>query len=543
MDMHKILILFFSLWATICSAQEWQWSVPVKNAEREGCTAYLWIPENAKQVRGIVLGQSNMQEISILESPVFRNEMRRLKFAIIWVAPFFDHLFRFNEGADIVLNDFMAQLAAESGYSELNYVPLVTMGHSAAASWPYYYAACHPERTLCALSVSGQWPYFRDKNFAPDIWGDRNIDYIPALETMGEYESAVDWSREGLKERKEHPYMPLSMLSCPGEGHFATTEKKVKYLCLYIRKAVKYRYPRNYDGKTSARLKPINPTKTGWLMERWNPDVKTHFKPAPVGAYKGDATQAFWFFDREMAYATQAYQHYSKKERQLVGIQQDGMIVPQRNSHLQLHIPFKPQDDGITFYLKGVFYDSVPGGSPRPQIWTGKVPGTPIGHSPDVQKISIERITGPFSKLNDTTFVLALRNGENGNKKNYSLTFIVTHPGDDKYAPGLQQAEMLIPSLNVEGESQVISFPKVNEVKTKEKSILLKAFSSSGLPVYYYVESGPAYIRKNRLIFTKVPPRAKWPVKIHIVAWQYGRKGEKPIQTANPIRQTVYLVK
>lgn len=118
--------------------------------------------------------------------------------------------------------------------------PLIAIGHSAAASWPYYLAAYKPERTLACISVSGQWPYHRDRWLCPDIWGERNINKIPCLETMGEYESAHTWSNEGLKERKEHPLLPLSMLACPAEGHFAYTPEKAQYIALYIKKAMHY---------------------------------------------------------------------------------------------------------------------------------------------------------------------------------------------------------------------------------------------------------------------------------------------------------------
>ena len=85
----------------------------------------------------------------------------------------------------------------------------------AAASWPYYFAAWNPDRTLAAISVSGQWPFFRSPVFVPDIWGDRTIDFVPSLESMGEYEAAhtYTWSDEGLRERQQHPLMPLSMLA------------------------------------------------------------------------------------------------------------------------------------------------------------------------------------------------------------------------------------------------------------------------------------------------------------------------------------------
>lgn len=41
-------------------------------------------------------------------------------------------------------------------YIELKYTPVVGIGHSAAASWPYYFGAWNPERTLACISVSGQ---------------------------------------------------------------------------------------------------------------------------------------------------------------------------------------------------------------------------------------------------------------------------------------------------------------------------------------------------------------------------------------------------
>ena len=77
--------------------------------------------------------------------------------------------------------------------------PLIAIGHSAAASWPYYLAAYKPERTLACISVSGQWPYHRDKWLCPDIWGERNINKIPCLENHGEYESTHTWSNEGFE--------------------------------------------------------------------------------------------------------------------------------------------------------------------------------------------------------------------------------------------------------------------------------------------------------------------------------------------------------
>lgn len=536
-----IILVFVSVNA---GAQVWQWSVSVKGEKKDSATAYLWIPETAKRVKGIVFAQQNMEEISIVEHPVFRKEMEKLSFAIIWVSPFFDHLFRFNEGAGQVLDQFLQELASSSGYKEIAYVPIVTMGHSAAASWPYYYAAWNPGRTLCALSVSGQWPWFRSPVFAPDIWGGRNIDFIPCLETMGEYEAAESWAAEGLKERKEHPLMPLSMLACPGEGHFAVSEKKICYLALYVRKAVQYRMPRHYAATGPAQLIPIDPVKTGWLMERWRQGQLPVTKPAPVEEYKGDRDQAFWFFDEELVLATGLYETAPpNRKAQLLGYEQEGQVLPQRNTHLQIHIPFRPMEDGISFRLKGVFLDTVPGGSERPAKQTGLKVGTKIGHAANAADIRIERIAGPFIKKDDSTLCLFLRAGESAAEKEYSLVFSVAHPGDSNYKPFVQQAEMPVPVKNNNGPAQYIVFPSIADCPAGTKKILLKGSSSAGLPVHYFIKEGPAYVQGDTLVFTKIPPRAKFPVKVTVAVWQYGRATLPQVQTAAPVVQSFYITK
>jgi len=198
--------------------------VPADNAaEAAVVTGLQVIPiQNLREAAGFLEGEIKIAPMKVDITKIFDSASdEEMDFAEVWVAPFFDHLFRFNQGAGDTFNDFMDRLADESGYSELRHVPVAPIGHSAAASWPYYFAAWNPQRTLCALSVSGQWPYFRDARFAPDIWGGRNVDFVPCLESMGEFEAADTWSREGLSERQLHPLMPLSMLANPGQGHFA----------------------------------------------------------------------------------------------------------------------------------------------------------------------------------------------------------------------------------------------------------------------------------------------------------------------------------
>jgi len=528
------------------NAAVWQWSVLVRNAKENAdqARAYLWIPPKCKQIKAVVFAQNNMEEQSILESALFRKKMAALDFAEIWISPSFDHLFRFNEGAGDVFNAIMNVLADSSGYTELKQVPVVPIGHSASASWPYYFAAWNPQRTLAAISVSGQWPWFRDTVFAPDIWGDKNIDFVPCLETMGEYEAANTWSEEGLKERTAHPLMPLSMLACPAEGHFNASEKKIAYIALYIKKAVEYRLMKPATLTTPAKLRPINPTQTGWLVDRWRLNEKPIANAAPVNTYKGNKAEAFWFFDEEMAKATEAYQSAERnKEAALLGYVQDGKIVPQKNTHQQVDLAFKPLQDGVTFILKTVFLDTVPSAHKRTSEWTGLPAGSPVSHPANNKLIQIQRITGPFKKVNDSTCRLSLEKGISSKATNYALWFAATHLGDMHYKPAIQQAQMLVPSTNNKGILQYIGFDSISNQHASLKRMKLHAVSSAGLPVNFYVKEGPAVIKDSTLLINKVPVRSRYPVKITVVAWQYGRSIEPLIQTAKPVERSFYLIK
>lgn len=531
------------------SAPVWQWSVPVTGGKANPhARAWLWIPPTCRTVKTVILTQNNMEELSIVENARFREKMAALGVAEVWVSPMFDHRFLFTEGAGDVFSKMMQDLADSSGYPEIATAPVIGIGHSAAASWPYYLAAWAPERTLACISVSGQWPYFRDKRFAFDIWSkDQNIDFIPSLETMGEYEAADTWSAEGLKERQAHPAMPLSMLACPAEGHFAATQKKIDYLAFWISKAMYYRLPR----RAGQPLRPVDPRHTGWLMERWQqnqistaaPSSAQTPSPAPVGSYKGDPAQAFWFFDRETVDSTRKYESaYRSMKTPLLGYIQKGDTVKQQNTHLQVELPWQPEADGIKFILHPAFLDTVPGESPRPAMWTGLPVGARAPHPDDASKIAITRVVGPFRQIDDTLFELSLQKETPAflaaldtafvdTHRPLVFTFIATSPGNAIFKPAVQQAEMAAPAVNTQGTPQTITFDSIGD-RTARQPIRLHATSDAGLQVHFTVIDGPAIIKDDTLYLTPVPPKARYPVRVTVAAWQYGCSAEPKVESA-----------
>ncbi|WP_315821576.1 hypothetical protein [Paraflavitalea speifideaquila] len=291
-------------------------------------------------------------------------------------------------------------------------------------------------------------------------------------------------------------------------------------------------------------MQPVDPATTGWLADKWRPDAPPSAPAAPVARYTGNKEEAFWYFDEETVRAVEAYgAQYKGLKPQLIGIVQEGTMAAQRNTHLQIDLKFLPVQDGISFHLQGAFYDTVGSGSPRLANWAGLPAGSPLGHAAGGGPITIDWVAGPFAKLDDTTFRLQLGPGLDPNARQHVLTFIARHPGDAQYKPIVQQAQMTLPAKIAEGKAQQISFPAIADQRAGIQQLILNAVSDAGMPVHYYVLEGPARVEGNSLVFTPIPPKAKYPVLITVAAWQYGRMAAPRLQTANPVVRSFYLTR
>ena len=102
---------------------------------------------------------------------------------------------------------------------------------------------------------------------------------------------------------------------------------------------------------------------------------------------------------------------------------------------------------------------------------------------------------------------------------------------------------MRIPLQNKEGIDQQIAFGSLQNIKQGKKSVALSASANSGMPVYFYVQEGPAEVKDGKLVFTKIPPRSKFPVKVTVFAWQYGRSVEPRMKSAEPVVQSFWIEK
>ena len=186
-----VLLLIFISKAT--KAAEWQWSTQIRtfvSAETNDFPrAFLWIPPTCKQVRAIVVGNHNMLEEGIMEHPTFRKQMAEVGIAEIWITPGLSQTWEPDkENAQIAFDEMINSLAEISGYSELKYAPVISIGHSAMATFPWNFAAMNPNRTLAILSIHGDAPGTNLTGYGRNNldWSNLKIDGIPGLMVEGE---------------------------------------------------------------------------------------------------------------------------------------------------------------------------------------------------------------------------------------------------------------------------------------------------------------------------------------------------------------------
>lgn len=91
---------------------------------------------------------------------------------------------------------------------------------------------------------------------------------------------------------------------------------------------------------------------------------------------------------------------------------------------------------------------------------------------------------------------------------------------------------------NTNGAKQTITFPQIADVPADTSQIKLTATSDANVPVRYFVSSGPAEVDGDTLKLLPIPPRAKYPLKVTVDAWQWGRSTEPKLQTAEPIERS-----
>jgi hypothetical protein len=511
----------------------YQYSVPVGPRR-----AYLWIPPSCTHVRGVIISLYNLLERDWLEDPLIRQTAAEEGLGIIWVGPG-------SKGAALtadlapggpeVLQQMMKDLAQESGYAEMEWAPFIAMGHSANGHFSWKLATWDPSRTIAAIPIktiplpadlgftgvplcyivgqTTEWPQYRDGR--P---GDRDF-FWPVVRSSG------------LALRSSNKDNLVGVITDPGGGHFDWSSRLARFVALYIRKACQYRLPAVSPATGPVTLKKMDPD-SGWLTGTGGMEPDS-FPPgagaAGRGGYKGDPGRAWWWFDKETALAAAAFEGDRKpREKQMLTFIQGDTLLPVAKLGFA-PLRFEPDTDGLNFKLQGAFLSELPA------ELTGA--GQRLGHARG--PIHMRVITGPAVQTGPYSFRVQFdRQGPGGD-----IWIQEEHPGNAAYRHAVQPGKLHLPARLMEGGQQRIDFPTIGDQVAGTKRVALKGVSDSGLPVDYYVVTGPAFVDGHMLFLTPVPVKSRYPVKVTVVAYQWGRTIAPLYQSAEPVTQTFFIRK
>ncbi len=127
--------------------------------------AFLWVPEQAEHLNGVMVAKSNLIEPRVLESVTVRNVLAKYHIGVVYLHArsttdkpnqgndmgSFDYTAGHNAGS--VLDEMLARLATVSGYDELLYAPLIGIGHSAGMGLGHAVGSWDPGRAIAQIGM------------------------------------------------------------------------------------------------------------------------------------------------------------------------------------------------------------------------------------------------------------------------------------------------------------------------------------------------------------------------------------------------------
>lgn len=541
--MTRNLVLLLMLTCRIPTpavAEVYQYAVPAKNGKGQDITAFLWIPPDAERIRGVLVGGLTLMEAAFAADPIIREACAAEKLAIVYFYPSLDALFDYKDkNAGGLLEKALTDLAETSGYREIAVAPLLSYGHSVSTIFARNVGFWKPSRCLGVFLFKGGMGF-------PSNDPEATILGVPILLVKGQFEefgpgpsgvlrdfedreTAWKGSRAGLLglRWKDDRYL-VSLLVEPGATHFAWSEPVARYVALFIRKAAKRRIPdRPAGAEGPVPLREIDP-ETGALtsgsMGKPGEEVA-----APYHEFKGDPQAAFWHLDLELARAHDAFHAgmFTKKPQFVTFADPRNGKTILVGHDLRLRMGVYWVGPG-TFRVAGTFLDRAPDKYPRTD--------GPVGHAPG--PVQFRAFGGAIEQVAPDTFRVRL-DGRQGIR----AEVLAFHPGDATYRYAEQQGRISLPRRLDKGKPQDITFPEIGRMKPGSPPVKLRATSDAGLPVRYYVESGPAVIEGDTLRLVEIPRRATLPLRVTVVAYQYGSAVEPRVQSAEPVKQVLVVEK
>jgi hypothetical protein len=550
---------------TLCAAV-WQWSVPAPTIPDR--RAFLWIPPDCKHVRGLVVACQNMIEKPLFERPAFREACAENDLGIVLIFSghdathtedkdpnhpprsyldiFLNPNYAWGKSSDADENPKLAgedlqkvldALADESGYEEIRVAPLMPVGHSSAGPFVWHLYKWNPGRIFAMMpfktaardggpegipifDVNSEWFEFGNSPM-------RNVSLV-----------APDGGARVPRFRQSNTNALYSYYVDVGDGHCDASDDAIGIMRLFLKKVVAARIPKDVSPGNPVQLKSVS-VESGWLLVAAT-FGKLDGKPVKYSDWKGDPQKCFWYLDKDLAEAVQNnLAKQLSKEPQQIGFVQDG--VASTDARMFNFTP-KFLDDAGTFKLDAAFVDHIDHAKFDDRRTNYYPVETKLGHSDTPILFRVN--SGALVQTGSNTFRICPHAGPimpQGNP--WEPTIVAYNLGDKEFRPTEHPAHVNVSIINKTGVPQTIDFAKIPDQKLGTKSVKLEAKASSGLPVQYFLVSGPATIEGDTLKLEKIPVHAKFPIRILVSVFQWGRSSEPKVQSAGPVLNEFFIEK
>lgn len=228
--MRKVLLLLSILLSTSLVAQEYKKVIQPPDSKFKEVEYFMWIPENIKTVKGIIVHQHGCGESAYksgrnaFHDVQWRALAKKWDFALMgssytarkdcfeWINP--------EEGSYNAFIQGISEIAKISDHQELEKVPWVIWGHSGGGHWAYDMVLQHPEKIICAVLKSPAWSDTSSLGLQ-----------VPVLCLLGMRESINSFSTfvystsvEAMKYRIKNN-APVCIAPDPSAGHEAANSR------------------------------------------------------------------------------------------------------------------------------------------------------------------------------------------------------------------------------------------------------------------------------------------------------------------------------
>ncbi len=561
--------------------------------------AYLWIPPNTPQIRAVMIGIHNGLPLTILQNAAIRAVCRKHGIAQILMTPNNSEIgpvmlkdLNFdvtNPQKTAVYDAYLSRLAAISAHPELLTAPIVPLAHSAYMDFPFDAAMRKPEQCLAAIPIKSGMPdkykfYAAEgKALKPDA--QLCLRNVPLLFISSASQETVGWSayphgysgavistyRQDHDDNPGTAYEPRNELM--GEcwdmmsGHFDMLPRNYQFVADWLDVIATARLPQ----QPGASLKTLT-LRDGWLMNPAIPTTgdlpKDFASPAPYAEFKGPRNKALWFPNESLARLQfEMLRDEPRREIEMFTfLNPQGALIDLAHGQMAVMPDTNqlPHGDGlftlITHHFTAPFdictakhgKDNAGPHALANVLFPCKT-SLPISQLPlhfDANGAAVECVRSESFKdsrgIMETRFTLKMRRHRLTPDPGFTMIFPrVYHEGDAGFAAAGRTCQIAwVPQdMGKEVKEQAVAFPTIADAPASTRQIELKATSSVGLAVDFFVCKGPGIIRDGAFIPTEVPADLKQPIEVTIGAYQVGQYRESGgIKPSKTVYQTFHLL-